>query len=218
MQVTDFRISLERKKLLRELLSRVKPRLQAIRIDFFLSECEREIRYCLKSYPSGWEVDERTPKRLESVGKAALALNVALEELNEAESQALFAGILVGHESGVDIGEVRAEARETKALLSKILLESQHLCHGVGTPVKERLAEDIASSIAISYVTAFGSLPSVRHDSAYKLFVDDLTANDLPSKFRVTIGKRKMELANQRASIFTEHASPNKTVMANKPI
>lgn len=166
MQAKKFDLSADRKRVLSELLSRVKPRLPDSRIVFFLFECEREISHCMRAYPCGWNVDERTPKRLESVGKAALALNLTLKELNASESMALFAGILVGHESGVDIHEVRAEARETESLMLKILHESQHLCQGPGTPVKERLAEDIAYSIARSYVVAFHSLPSLRHDSA----------------------------------------------------
>lgn len=109
-----------------------------------------------------------------------------------------------------------AEERETKSLLTKILQESQHLNHGPGTPVKERLAEDIARAIAISYVVAFHSLPSIRHDSVYKLFVDEITANDLPDEFRISIGKRKMELANQRANVHLECMQMNKTVTAQR--
>lgn len=204
MPGTEFSFKPDRKIFLSDLLSKAKPRLPAPRVKFFLSECEREIRHCLRAYPSGWETDERTPKRLESVGKAALALNVALGELSDAEILALFAQILVGKSSGVDIREARAEAKETRSLLLKIHEESQDLCHGPGTPVKERLAEDIAYGVAISYVVAFGALPSLRHDSAYKLFVDDITANDLPDELRVSIGKRKMELANRRANVHLD--------------
>ena len=212
MASIEFGFKPDRKTFLSDLLFKAKPRLPAARIKFFLSECEREIKLCLRSYPAGWQTDERTPKRLESVGKAALALNVALRELNDAESMSLFAGILVDHEGGVDLREAGAEARETKSLLLKILAESQYLCHGLGTPVKERLAEDIAFAIAISYVVAFGSLPSLRHNSAYKRFVDDITANDLPNEFRVSIGKRKMDLANQRANVHLELIQLNTTV------
>ena len=120
MPASEFRFSPARKNNLSELLSRVKPRLPADRVKFFLFECEREIESCLRCYPAGWQTDERTPKRLEAVGKAALALKVALCELNDAESLALFAGVLVGHESGVDIREARAEASSLSGLARAI--------------------------------------------------------------------------------------------------
>jgi len=212
MPVSKFCLSTARKKVLGELLSRTKPRLPDARIKFFLAECEREIKIRLSYYPAGWTVDELTTKRLETAGKAAQALNVALRALNDGERLALFAGVLVGHESGVDIREAIAEAREAENLINKICQESQHLSRGPGTPVKERLAEEIAYAIAISYVVAFESLPSLRHDSAYKLFVDDITANDLSDEFRVSIGKRKMDLANRRAAVHLELIQLNRTV------
>lgn len=213
MPVFEFRFSTERKHALGELLTRAKPRLPADRIRFFLFECEREIKHCLKGYPAGWQTDERTPKRFEAVAKSAMALNIALSELDDTEKLALFAGVLVDrYESAVDIREAMAEARETNNLLDRLLKEAHHLNHGPGTPVKERLGEDIAYAIAISYVVSFKSLPSIRHDSAYKLFVDDITANDLPADFRVSIGKHKMESANSRAAVHLDYMQLNGNV------
>lgn len=212
MPSREFGFSLERKRILIDLLSRAKPRLPSDRIKFFLSEVVREINICLRYYPEGWPQDEQAPKRIETVRKAALSLHAALTTLNEAQRLALFAGLLVGHDSGCDIREVRAEAREMESSLMKLHEEAAHLCYGPGTPASDRFAEDVAYSLAVSYVVAFGRLPSLRHDSAYKIFVEDVTANDLPDGFRASIGKHKMELANKRALVHLECMQLNKTV------
>ena len=60
----EFGFKPDRKTFLSELLSKAKPRLPAARIEFFLSECERGIKLCLRCYPAGWQTDERTPKRV----------------------------------------------------------------------------------------------------------------------------------------------------------
>lgn len=202
MPFHEFGLLPERKRILTDLLLRIKPRLPSDRIEFFLSEVVREINVCLRYYPEGWPQDDQASKRLEAVRKAALDLHVALATLNEAQRLALFAGLLFGHDGGCDIREVRAEAREMESSLMKLQEEAAHLCYGPGTPVVDRFAEDIAHTLARSYAVAFRSLPSLRHDSAYKQFVDEISENDLPGIFRVSIGKHKMELANQRASLF----------------
>lgn len=212
MPFHEFRFSLERKRILADLLSRAKPRLPVDRIQFFLSEVSREINLCLRYYPEGWPQDDQARERLEAVRKTSLALHVALSTLNEAQRLALFAGLLAGHDSGCDIREVRAEAREMESSLMKLHEEATHLCYGPGTPAADRFAEDVAYSLAVSYVVAFGCLPSLRHDSAYKIFVEDVTANDLPDGFHASIGKHKMELANKRALVHLECMRLNKTV------
>lgn len=213
--MNDFGFSDQQKTTLSELLSRVKPRLPADRIKFFLLECEREIARTLKVFPGGWQVDERTPARLKTVGEAAYKFNAALRALSNVERLSIFAKLLAQTDwygEGADLNEVSAEASAVERFLMKFVQEVNDLQLGYGTSVKDRLAEDIAEAIAISYVVAFKLLPSLRHDSAYKKFVDEISENCLPDNFRVSIGKHKMEMANERAGVHLDCMQLNTTV------
>ncbi|WP_374276515.1 hypothetical protein [Azonexus sp.] len=214
MQSQTFGFSAARKNLLAELLSTAKPRLQSERIRFFISEVEREIAVVLRYFPEGWPQDEGAAQ-LDAVRKAASSLREAFMGLDEPRRVALFGKWLFDPDSGYDVREVSDAARDIESSL--IALQDATLFFRAASRPVDRFAEDIAYIFAKSYVIAFGCIPSIRHDSAYKLFVDDITENDLPERFRVSIGKHKMDLANKQAKCFLDERmrlndSLNKTV------
>ncbi len=135
--------------------------------------------------------------------------------LDEPRRVALFGKWLFDPDSGYDVREVSDAARDIESSL--IALQDATLFFRAASRPVDRFAEDIAYIFAKYYVIAFGRIPSIRHDSAYKLFVDDITENDLPERFRVSIGKHKMDLANKQAKCFLDERmrlndSLNKTV------
>lgn len=186
-------------------LSKSKPRLPAGRIKFFLSECEREINWCMAGYPSGWRPEKKTPDRLQAVADAAIVLMGALQGLSETERPSLFSAIIMGHDCGYGIREMEAEYRELNSTLLKIHQESNCLIHGVGSQISQRFSDEFAGRIAVAYVTAFASLPSSRTGSIYAEFIEEVACNNLPQKWRPpSLGWRTLRAANIRASIHLE--------------
>ncbi len=191
-----------------ERFKKAKPRLESDRIKFFLTECEREITWCLRKYPRGWSPTKKTPAHLKKVANAAIALRDALAELDQQEEITLFAGILLGsncHEQGYEVRQMQAELRETNRHLTDMHREALELISGDCTPINQRFADDLAGCIARCYAIAFKALPSVTSSSIYTEFVAGVAINDVPEKWRLaSIGRRTLGRANTKVKIFLD--------------
>ena len=117
----------------------------------------------------------------------------------QANSLALSIRLLGGNERGVGVEEASRFNDDLDKLLYDIKTESSDLRVGSFTPMSVRISGELATEFAVSYAQIFGKIPSLRHDSIYKQFVDEITGNDLPINFRLSIGKNQLGLANQRA-------------------
>lgn len=206
MSVVSFGFSADRKQFHSTLLARVKPRLEPKSITAFLFECEREISWCLSGYPEGLSPAPGDTALLKKISEAAYELQSALRQLDRSSMFALSARMLAEPDRGIDVSTAKEYASDLVLFIGQLRDQAMDLKNGPGTPISVRVSEELACCIAKVYVHFFETLPSLRHDGIYKQFLDEITNNDLPELFRLSIGKRQMDLANRRAILFTLNA------------
>jgi len=211
MPPARFSFSGDRIVFLSTILKRVKPRLSDEQIKGFIRECQIEIAWVLSGYPNGFCQADDDSELLKAIAEAAYRLNSSLRRLDRGTMFALSVRVLNEPDRGLDASAAREYAASLDHLLERIRDQAMDLKDGPGTPISVRASEELAQRIAGTYVHFFGALPSLRHDSPYKAFIDEITANDLPENFRMRIGKRQMDLANRRAYVQLECMLLNKT-------
>lgn len=200
MPSTKFSFSMARRDFLTNLLGRAKPLLDRKAIKQFLFDCEKDIAWCLSGYPDGWGNNDDA-EILQKIGKAAYELKAGLGQLHSSTKFALAARQLAEPDRGIDVETAKHYLSTLEVSLMRLVEHAEDLRCGSGTPMTQRVSEELATCFATNYVCSFSALPSLRHDGIYKQFIDSITEIDLPQAFQMRIGKRQMELANRRASV-----------------
>lgn len=200
MPPTKFSFSMARRDFLADLLGRAKPLLDRKAIKQFIFDCEKDIAWCLSGYPTGWENSDDA-EILQKIEKAAYELKTALRQLQPSTKFALAVRQVTEPDRGIDVVAAKSSLLALDTTLSRLVEQAEDLRHGPGTPIKQRVSEELATCFAANYVFSFSALPSLRHDGIYKQFIDSITETDLPQAFQMRIGKRQMDLANRRASV-----------------
>lgn len=218
MPQTRFSFSADRKRFIAGLLGRIKPRLDLGSITRFLLDCEKDIAWCLSGYPDGWDPNNVDAELLIRVSRSAYELNAALRQLHSSTKFALAARLLAEPDRGIDVQTAKEYAADVHDFLERLRDQAMDLKDGAGTPINVRVSEELAACFAVNYVYSFKALPSLRHDGIYKQFLDEITNNDLPERFRMRIGKNQMAAANRRASVHLDTMLLNKSVTEPGPI
>lgn len=203
MSKPDFEFEKAFRTNLCDMLMRQKPRPDAERVEYFLSECEREISEWL----NWWPEKKKEPKcgdtdGLRRVSEAAQCLLHEVRKLSPGARQMLSIAFSGGHNHGVDVGKSHADFN----LLEQQIIDLMNIagnCHtNLDGQITKRPIQDIAFRITRAFVTSFQRRPPTNQGAIYPRVLQEISENGIPGR-SFSVGRQVQEEVIGRAEFWS---------------